>query len=355
MTKRYFAYAGTYTNGGSGGIHIYELDTSDGKLKDTGHTANVDNPSYLTFSKDGKYLYSVIEDEVFNGENGGGAAAFSIDRTDGKLTLLNTMPTKGKAPCFVSVGSLNKNVLTANYNEGTVSLFQVREDGSLAPVSDIVIHNGTGPNKNRQEMAHAHFADFTPDERYVCAVDLGIDQIRVYGIKNGRFVFQSSLPLKPGSGPRHMVFHPNGEYAYIVTELNSEVVVLKYSCDDCGFKVLQYISALPEGYEGESYSAAIEVSRDGRFLYVSNRGHDSIAVFKIEDRTGNLSLICHCPSGGKWPRDFAIDPTGRYLFTANQFSNNISAFKIDHESGKLTLMDHAVKIQNPVCIKFIGM
>jgi 6-phosphogluconolactonase len=352
-------YVGTYTGKESKGIYIFEFDAANGKLKQTGITEGIDNPSYLAVSRDNKYLYSVIENETFGRKYGGGVAAFSIDKHTGGLTLLNTQSTLGKHPCHLSMDSSNRFLIAANYTEGTFTEFSLNTDGRIESLSTIVVHDGSGMNAQRQEKAHVHYVTFTPEEQYLCAVDLGIDRVKIYDFnhKNGNIfpVEDLTIKIKPGSGPRHIIFHPYDEYAYVINELSSEIAVLKYTRNSFKFDVVQYISTLPEEYKGENYGAAIHISACGRYVYASNRGHDSIAIFKIDRNTGKLTLISHAFTMGGWPRDFEIDPTGEFLFAANQNSNTIVSFRIDPESGELNPLGVSASIPNPVCIKFIKM
>ena len=353
---KYIAYIGTYTSGKGEGIYIFELDAATGKLTQTG-VSKLENPSYLTVDSRCRYLYAVVESDEFEGKNGGAVCAFSINSKTGGLELLNCQPTKGVAPCHICTDSSGKYLFAANYGEGTITAFPIATDGSIEPHSSIIQHQGSGPNPDRQEKPHAHYVTLTPDEKHLCAVDLGIDRIMVYGfdMQNGCLIPDESLyvTLKPGSGPRHMEFHPNGKFAYLINELDSEIVVLGYSPSDSTFHKLQCISALPEGYTGISYGAAVHISPDGNFLYVSNRGHDSIGVFRVEKATGSLELVSHFPTHGKFPRDFALDPTGKFLFVANQNSDTIVQFEINCETGELERVGDIIEVPIPVCVKFV--
>lgn len=367
---KYIAYVGTYTYGESEGIYIFSLDTSTGRFEPIGVSKKLENPSYLAISKDSKYLYTVMETDEFNGEKGGAVGSFLINRETGKLEFLNCQPTRGRAPCHISNDRENKYLFAANYREGTVSVFPINPDGSISPASDIIYHEGCGPNKERQEKPHVHYVTLTPEEKYLCAVDLGIDKVIIYELDKEKVrlipVKELSPKIKPGSGPRHMTFHPDGRFAYVINELSSDIAVFKYhspcssskydfshnSSRNYIFEEIQYISTLPEEYKDINYCAAIHVSSDGKYLYASNRGHDSIAIFKIDNCSGKLELISHTPTGGKFPRDFAIDPTGNFLFAANQNSDSIVSFKILPESGKLEQLDYITNVPAPVCIKF---
>jgi len=348
-------YIGTYTNGTSEGIMALRLDTETGKMEPVGTMAKLPNPSYLAISKDRKFLYAVLETGTYKDVPGGGVAAFSIDGSTGELSPLNDLPTTGKSPCHLSMDEDNRFLFTANYTDGTVSAFSIKPDGSLGSLIVKLVHEGSGPNPQRQKTPHAHFVMLTPDEKHLCAVDLGIDKIMVYDFdKNtGTLTHNPDLTVsvKPGSGPRHMVFHPSGRFAYLVTEMGAEVLVMDYDPASSRFTQKQYISTLPEGYEGFKSGAAIRISPDGKFLYASNRGHDSIAIFKIDQATGELTLVSHSSTYGQMPRDFALDPTGKFLIAANQNSDNVVSFSVNPETGELSKIDE-LNISIPVCVKF---
>lgn len=342
MNNKLTAYVGTYTKGDSEGIYkfIFDFETSD--IEEITLVAVVGNPTYLSIDKDNRYIYSVATTD-----NAAGVAAYSIISSNRELEYINSKLFEGSSRCYVSLDEDNKYLFSANYHQGEVSVFPLNSDGSLLNPSSIVKHEGP---------SHAHYISLTPDGKHVCVVDLGIDKIVGYDFDNGNLVKSDklTLSLKPGSGPRHMVFHPNSKFAYVITEFSSEVVALKYDASVSKFKVLQYISALPECFSGESAGGAIHISSDGKFLYTSNRGHDSIAVFKVDEATGKLQLVDHTLTQGSHPRDFSIDPTGRYLIVANMNTNNVIPFLIDKETGKLTQANEAVTIPSPVCIKFLN-
>ncbi|WP_425388071.1 lactonase family protein [Ectobacillus panaciterrae] len=350
MANNSIGYVGTYTKGDSKGIYTFTLDTETAKIMNVKAVANLDNPTYLTISQDNRYLYSVIKE----GESGG-VAVYSINGQTGELEPLNTQVLEGASPCHVSIDSENRTVVTANYHKGTIESYAVKEDGTVSPASSIIEHNGSGPNKERQEKPHAHYAGFTPDEKYVAAVDLGIDQLITYEVNNGTLQEVNSLSVKPGSGPRHLVFHPNGKFAYMMTELSSEVIVLTYNAEDGSFTELQYISSIPEEFNGNNQGSAIHISSDGRFVYAANRGHDSIAVFSVNQDSGELTFVEHTATEGSWPRDFVLDPTEKFLVASNQNSSNLVLFLRNASTGKLTLLQSDVPVPDPVCVKFLNV
>ncbi|MEC1373280.1 lactonase family protein [Heyndrickxia oleronia] len=340
-------FIGTYTKGESEGIYTFSLDTEEARIQGVKLAASLDNPTYVTVSQDKQYLYSVVKE----GEQGG-AASFSI-KNNGELEELNRELSPGASPCHISVDSKNKTVVTANYHRGTVEAYLTTSNGSLEPVSSIIQHEGSGPDKERQEKPHVHYAGFTPDEKYVAVVDLGIDQLITYEVVNGQLKLANKLSLKPGCGPRHLTFHPNGDYAYLMTEMSSEVVALQYNNMDGSFQIIQYISTLPSDFTENSQGSAIHISSDGHFVYAANRGHDSIAVYGVNQETGELTFIEHTLTEGNWPRDFVLDPTENYLIASNQNSSNLVLFKRDSATGKLTLLQSDIKVPDPVCVKFL--
>ncbi|WP_246938789.1 lactonase family protein [Bacillus pinisoli] len=349
MKQQIRGYVGTYTKGESKGIYSFILDTEKAQLSDAKLVAELENPTYVTVSHDNQYLFSVVKE----GDKGG-AAAYSIHAQTGELEFLNSLVDTGASPCHVSVDLANQNVVTANYHKGTVDLYTIdATDGSIQSLVSSSQLVGSGPNKERQEKPHTHYSGYTPDGKYVVVVDLGIDQILTYEIKNRSLVEVQSLTVQPGSGPRHLEFHPNGKFAYVMTELSSEVIALSYNSAEGKFTELQSISTIPSNFTENNQGAAIHLSSDGHFVYVSNRGHNSIATFKVEQDTGELTFVEHTSTEGDWPRDFTLDPTEQYVVVANQETSNLVLYKRDETTGKLTLTDSSLSIPYPVCVKFL--
>ncbi|TKC18171.1 lactonase family protein [Robertmurraya kyonggiensis] len=346
MTK-YTGYVGTYTKGESKGIYSFVLDTNATKLIEVKAAAELENPTYLTISDDNRFLYSVVKTGDL-----GGVSAYKLDSETGELTLLNTQASAGSPPCHVSVGSDNKNVFSANYHKGTVESYLTDTDGSLLPPASVIEHTGSGPD-SRQEKSHMHYAAFTPDEKYLVAVDLGSDLIYTYAVSNGILSEKQRLSVKPGSGPRHLVFHPQLKIAYVMTEFSSEVIVLSYNENDGSFTELQTISTLPSNFTENNQGSAIHFSTDGKFIYAGNRGHNSIAVFAVNLENGELSFVEHTSTEGNWPRDFSLDPSEKFIVASNQESSNLVLFSRDEATGKLTLLQSDIVVPDPVCVKFI--
>ncbi|MDA2488192.1 lactonase family protein [Bacillus cereus] len=348
--KEFIGYVGTYTKENSEGIYKFTLDVEAKKISNVTLAAKLDNPTYVTINRNNEYLYSVVKE----GESGG-VAAYSIDSHTGELKAKNRQVVEGASPCHISVDRGNHTVVTANYHKGTIESFEINEEnGTVNLASSIMAHEGSGPNKERQEKPHAHYAGYTPDEKYVVGVDLGIDKIITYEVKDSTLTEVNRLSVNPGSGPRHITFHPNGKYAYVMTELSSEVIVLTYNPAEGSFTELQYISTVPEEFDENNQGSAIHISSDGCFVYAGNRGHNSIAVYSVDQNSGQLTFVEHTSTEGNWPRDFVLDPTEKFLVATNEKSHNLVLFSRDESTGKLTLLQSDVVVPEPVCVKFVN-
>jgi len=350
-------YVGTYTTGKSEGIYLCRMNLASGELTLAGTTRGVNSPSYLALARNRKYLYAVNEVGEFNGKRSGAISAFAVNQTNGDLRLLNQQSSLGSGPCYVSVSDDGRYVLAANYNSGSVAVLPVKSDGSLDAATDMQQYHGSGVNPARQEAPHAHciVLDNTNHHAYSC--DLGTDRVMIFRFdaRSGKLLpnEQSSAQAKAGAGPRHITFHPKGKFAYVINELNATVTAFAHNEAKGTLSEVQTISALPENFKGANTSADIHVSPNGKFLYCSNRGHDSIAAFSIDAPTGKLTLIAHEPVRGKTPRNFAVDPTGTFLLVANQGSDNIHTFRLDSQTGKLNFTGHVIAVPSPVCLKII--
>ncbi len=349
-------YVGTYTAGKSEGIYLYRLNQSSGELKHLAITKGVKDPSYLALAPSRSYLYAVNEVEEFAGKKSGALSAFAVDRTTGELRLLNQQPSLGGAPCYVIVDRTGKFVLVANYTGGNVAVLPIGIDGSLGEATDMKQDQGSSINVERQGGPHAHCIVLDPANRFAYACDLGTDKIMIFRFdaRRGKLIPNKTpwMQAKPGAGPRHLTFHPGGKYAYVINELHATVTVFAVDQIKGNLKEVQTVPTLPRDPTAEDTGADIHVSPNGRFLYCSNRGHDSIAAFKIDPRTGQLTFIAHESTGGKAPRNFVIDPTGRFLLVANQNSNNIVTYRLDSKTGRLGATGHVVEVPSPVCLKF---
>jgi 6-phosphogluconolactonase len=329
-------------------------------LSSIGVVAETTNPSFLALHPSGKYLYAVNETSKFGDEESGAVSAFSIDRKTSKLTLLNQVASRGAGPCYVSLDKTGRYVFVANYDSGTVTVLPVQENGQLGKYTGYARHTGRGVNRERQEGPHAHWIATSPDNQFVLAADLGIDRILVskFYLKDGAFTTNKSnsgAKLKAGAGPRHGAFSPSGRFFYVASELNSTVTAFSYNAKDGALHELQALSTLPKDFSGPNDVAEIAVHPSGRFLYVSNRGRDSLAVFSIDPRKGTLKPVADIATQGKTPRSFAIDPSGKFLLAANQESNTIVVFNIDPATGVLMLAGQVVDVPAPVCIVFLPL
>ena len=357
QASKFWVYIGTYTNTGSKGIYIYQMDAKTGALTPKGHGPAVADPSFLAIHPNHRFLYAADEVANFQGTDNGAISAFAIDRHSGQLTLLDQQASHGSGPCFVTVDRAGKNALTANYGSGSVAVLPIKEDGSLEAASSFDQHTGTGAVKARQEGPHAHSFNVSPDNRFAIAADLGLDKLLVYRLDAEKGTITPNDPpffaTAPGSGPRHFAFHPDGRHAYVINEINSTITALTYDPTNGSFADAGTLSTLPADFKGSSTCADIEVHPSGKFLYGSNRGHDSIAMFSIEPGTGKLHSIGFEPTGGKTPRNFGIDPTGRFLIAANQDTDNLVVFRIDARTGKLHPTGQVVSVPRPVCVKMM--
>jgi len=342
---------GTYTTGSSKGIYVYRFYTETGKLAYLNEVDDVKNPSYLCVSANNKFVYAVNETGA-NGE----VSSFTFEPKEGKLVFINKQSSGGADPCYVSVDKAQKNVFIANYSSGSLAVLPVNQDGSLAPVSQLLKDEGHGVDTSRQKSPHVHIAMLSPDEKYLLYSDLGTDKLNIerYHSSNPQPLTPAATAfasIKDGEGPRHIVFSNDKKHVYLVTEMGSAVHVFDY--DNGKLKEKQAISILRSGFKGQTAGAAIHISPDGKFLYASNRLEtNEISVFSIDQETGGLTLVQHVSSYGKNPRDFAIDPTGNFLVVANQSSDNIFVYRIDKSTGRLGMTGISVQIGNPVCLKF---
>jgi 6-phosphogluconolactonase len=350
--KPYTVYVGTYTDGTSRGIYRFTFDPATGSATEPVLAVEAQNPSFLALHPSGRFLYAVGEVASFQGAKTGVVSAFAVDSKTGDLTLLNQQPSEGTGPTHLVVDKAGKNVLVANYGGGNVVVLPIAPDGTLKPVSSNQAHQGSGPNKGRQEKPHAHGIYLDPSERFALAPDLGADRVFVYRFDAAKGTLEphGAGSPEPGSGPRHLAFHPGGKSVYVINELTSTITVFSWDAAKGVLTPIQTVSCLPEGFSGTSWTAEVAVSRDGRYVYGSNRGHDSLAVFSVEASTGKLTAKGHAPVGGKNPRHFTIDPTGRYVLVGHQASGTIGVLRIDPATGMPSLAVTLVKVDKPVCL-----
>jgi 6-phosphogluconolactonase len=351
-SKNFLVYVGTYTGPQSKGIYAYRFDADTGKLDTVGLAGELNRPSFLTIHPNRKYLYAVSELRDST------VTAFEIDARSGMLKLLNTVPTKGGSACHLVVDQTGKTLLVANYGSGSSAVtFRVGPDGRLSEPTSQVQHTGSGPDSARQRGPHAHAVVLSPDNRFAFVPDLGLDKIFGYRLDPALAAITANEPafvtVPPGSGPRHFAFHPKGKFAYSVNEMKSSVTAFAYDKKKGALTNLQTMANLPQDFTGVSNAAEIDIDPAGKYLYASNRGHDSLTVYKIDAGKGTLTLVERVPTQGKTPRGFKIDPTGRYLIAGNQDSNSVVVFKRDPATGRLTPTGVTANVGSPVNIEFL--
>ena len=348
----YIAYIAGSAAQNTAGIYGYRFDSASGKLQPMGVLGELERPSFLAIHPNGRYLYAV------SGANGGTVSAFSIDSAAGKLTLLNSVSSKGAGPCYVRVDRTGKNALIANYGGGSVAVLPIADDGKLREASSFVQHSGTVADAKRQGGPHAHSINPSPDNRYVIAADLGLDKLLVYRFDPSAGTIVPNDPpsaqVAPRSGPRHFTFHPNGKHAYAINEISCTVTAFNYDAKKGVLNEIQTASTLPKDVPVTSdlSTAEVLVHPSGKFLYGSNRGHNTIAVFSI-GRQGTLTLLENVETQGRTPRNFGIDPTGSFLLALNQSSNSVVVFRIDKKTGKLSPTGQTVEAPGPMCVRFL--
>jgi 6-phosphogluconolactonase len=345
-------YFGTYTGAKSHGIYVSRFDPATGKLSTPELAAEIKNPTFLAVAPGRHFLYAV-------GEVGQGVvSAFAISSATGKLAPLNHQSSGGNGPCHISVDATGKCLLVANYGSGSVAALPIHADGSLGEVVTMIQHTGSGPNPQRQAGPHAHFILPSPDNRFTLDCDLGLDKIFINRLDAEAAKLTANAPpfatVAPGSGPRHFIFAHDGRFVYVINEMGGTITVFSCAVTNAAMTEVQTVSTLPKDFSGSNTAAEIALHPNGKFLYGSNRGHDSIAVFAVDQKTGRLAFVGHQSTLGRTPRHFAIDPTGRWLLAENQASDSVVVFALDPEPGKLTPTAQSIAVGSPVCAVFIG-
>jgi 6-phosphogluconolactonase len=356
---------GTYTQTGAGlperpeGLFVFKLNPSNGSLEPVQAVTGISNPTFLSLTPDHRTLYTIEELEEFKGQAGGGISAFSVDPASGRLEWINSQPTLGGLPCHVSIDPIHRYVWVANYAGGSAVIFPILKDGSLAAAAAVIQHAGHGSNPQRQEKPHVHSVTLDPQSQFALAADLGLDKIYVYRAMDvyqnsgGEPLFEASS--EPGGGPRHLAFHPNARFVYAVKELTATVSCYTFDPQMGALHPVQNLPSLPKDFHGSNLCADVQVTPNGDFLYVSNRGHDCIARFTIDRSSGRLTFLGYTPTLGNTPRNFAITPDGRLLLAANQQSDSIIAFWIDSTTGGLEPTGEVTRVPSPACIKVIAV
>ena len=352
----YLVYFGTYTGAKSKGIYVSRMNDA-GKLSPAELVAGMANPTYLALHPNHKFLYAIGEVSRFGGKKAGAVAAFAIDATTGKLTALNQQSSGGDGPCHLALDARGRCALVANYGGGSVEALPVNRDGSLGAPGTFIQHEGSSVNQSRQEGPHGHCIVVDPSQKFALACDLGLDKVLVYKLDPTRATLTPNDPafgmVAPGSGPRHIAFHPNGKFAYVISEMGCTMTAFGWDSKRGELHEIQTISTLPGALEKGYSTAEVYVHPSGRFVYGSNRGHDSIVVFACDAKTGQLSLVEHQSTQGKTPRHFGIDPKGRFLLAENQDSGSVVVFRIDSKTGKLTATGDRIEVGSPVCAVFV--
>jgi len=351
-------FVGSYGMGLDGGIYLCRIDLKSGEISLIKENRGIDNPSFISIDSSNRFLFAVNEVDKTEDYSGGSVSSFVVKKDDGSLKLVNKQSTLGGSPCFITSDSADKFLLVTNYSGGSIIVFPILEGGNIGRNIRFIQNTGHSINPDRQENPHPHSIVLSADNHYAFIPDLGLDKIHIYRFdqESGNL---SSLPfpsvsLKPGAGPRHFTFHPKLKFAYVINELDSTITGFRYKPVNGKLTAIQTIRTLPGDFQGESYCADIHIHPNGKFLYGSNRGHNSIACYSIDQSNGKLEMFGCTSTLGDWPRNFAIDPTGQYLLAANQRSNNIFTFRINKESGELTPTKFFVEINQPVCIKFLN-
>jgi 6-phosphogluconolactonase len=352
----YLGTSTTDTSMGAKGIYQFTFNAETGAISSLSLAAKTDNPTFLAHHPSGKFLYAVNEVKAFQGQSGGGVSAFAVDVQSGALTLLNQQPVGGNSPCHLAIDATGRVLVTANYGDGSVSVFPILPDGKLGPRSDFHEHTGRGPNPDRQKGPHAHGITFSPDNRFVLVNDLGIDEILVYrlDVEKARLLPHqpASVRLAPGAGPRHFCFAPEGRHGYAINELDNTVTRFDWDAQKGVLTPRESVPTLPPDFKSYSTTAELVLHPNGDFLYASNRGHDSIAVYRRDRATGSLSLIEHVFTGGSEPRSFALSPDGHWLIAANQRAQTLQLFRVDDQTGALTPHGEPVAAPSPICLLF---
>ena len=351
--EEYHVFFGTYTKGtDSEGIYRATFNSETGALSDPELAVEVSNPSFLAIHPEGRALYAASE--VADFEGGGAVMAYAIAE-DGSLTLIDSQASGGSGPCHLSIDQRGKVMAVANYGGGSVSSYEVGDPAAFPPAASTIQHVGSSIHPKRQQNPHAHSINFSPDGRFAYAADLGADKIFIYAVDpgSGRMTAAGEFAMEPGDGPRHFAFHPGGEFAYVINEMTLTVTAFSVEPDTGMLTAMQTISTLPEGAEAEGSTAEVVCHPGGKFLYGSNRGHDSIAVYQIDGETGKLTAVEHEPIQGKTPRNFALDPTGKWLLAAGQNSDTVAVFSVNQDNGELDYTGRRIEVVKPVCVRFL--
>ncbi len=349
-------YIGTFMDTGSKGIYQVNLDRESGALELVGVAAEVDRPGFLAVHPNGRFLYSVTGGQAFRDQGAGGVAAFAIDADSGELTLLNEVSSQGRGPCHVSVDPTGSTVMVANYGGGNVASYPIQEDGSLGEAVSVGQHEGPSEATDRQRAPHAHSIYPSPGGRFAVSADLGTDEVWIYRLNPAEGAMEPNDPpvasLAPGAGPRHLAFHPDGQRLFALNELNGTLTLFSWDEERGVLEEIRTVPTLPLGFDEPNTTAEVVVHPSGRFVYATNRGHDSVAMFAYNPATDELAALGHESTRGGHPRNFNIDPSGQWLIVANRDGGNLVVYGIDPQSGRLEFSGHELEIPQPVCVTF---
>lgn len=359
----FLVYFGTGTNAknGSKGIYVARFNSATGELTQPGLAAEVGNPGFLAIHPTKKYLYASSDITLPDGKKGGGISSFSIDKTNGKLTPINQASAVGSGPCHVNVDQTGKLATIANYGSGSVASYAIKDDGSVSEAASFFQHEGSGADPKRQAGPHAHSVNFSLDNRFAYACDLGLDKVMIYKIDPATGKMTPNEPAfaktPAGGGPRHLAFHPSGKYVFVNNEMAMTETSFAYNAETGALTEIETVSTLPEADRGKTGLSTAETIAhpNGKFVYVSNRTHDTIAVFTCDVSTGKLTLIQNVPVEGEIPRNICLDPTGKWLIAAHQNSGTAALFKVDQDSGKLTFTGTKVNVPGSICVRFLAI
>lgn len=361
--ENFLVYFGTNTNpkNGSKGIYVARFNTATGELTQPQLAAEAGSPGFLAIHPSKKYLYACGDVTKADGQKGGGLSSFGIDKESGKLTLINQSATAGGGPCHVSVDKTGSVATISNYGSGSIGSYAIKADGSLSPEVSFYQHEGSSVDPGRQKGPHAHSVNFSPDNRFAFACDLGLDKVLIYKVDTATGKLTPNDPpfakTPAGGGPRHLAFHPSGKYVYVNNEMGMSETAFAYDADKGTLTEIETVSTLPEADRGKTgYSTAETVVHpNGRVVYVSNRTHDTIAVFACDPATGKLTLLQNVPAEGEVPRNICLDPTGKWLVAAHQNSATAALFKVDQDSGRLTYTGTKVNVPGSICVRFLAL
>lgn len=356
---KYRVYVGTYTRGDSKGIYSFVLDTAAGTLTPEELAGETENPSFLAIHPTGNYLYACGELDKFKGQDSGALTAFKMDPATGKLEKLNDVAAGGTSTCHVNISANGRFAVLANYGSGSCAAFAIGADGKLGERTAFHQHSGTSVDPGRQKGPHAHSVNFDKLNKHVVVADLGLDQVKVYNFNSATGAMTPNEPpftkVAPGSGPRHFTFHPSGKFAYVINEITCSVTAFNWNLKKGTLTEIETVTTLPEPVKKGYSTAEVVAHPNGRFVYGSNRGHNTIAVFRVDAATGKLTTVEHKSTQGEVPRNFAIDPTGQFLIAANQNTHTIVLFRINQTSGALEQVGPPVKAPSPVCVRYVKL